>query len=461
MSKLTEFWMELQAVDSYQVKASGILTGADRKIMTMLYQPLMGAECLALYQTLFTEVEENRLWSEAHSHVQLLNMLDISLKALFEARLKLEGLGLLKSYVKTENDMRFYIYEILPPLSPEKFFSDGLLNIYLYSKIGNAQFQRLRRFFSDDAIETTTYSEITRSFQDVFEPFKGGSVPAIDETKQTLVDKITPKEIEFDDASFDFNLFMSLLSPSMISREKITKEVRQTILKLHGIYQVSEKDMPSYLYRALDASGDIDIVFLRKIVREGYTIENGAPPKLQMKQEQVTTEDTGKVLNDEEALQVYLESVTPFQLLVDISDGAVPAETDLRVVEEVMNQQNLPVPVMNVLIEYVMLRLDRKLAKNYMMTIAAHWKRKNIKTAKEAMDLAWQEHEKYKRLQEEPATPKNTNYNRNYQKAARKEILPDWFDKESVPPADNKMTDKEKQTLEEQVREIKERLNKR
>ncbi|MBK3914341.1 replication initiation and membrane attachment family protein [Listeria ivanovii] len=458
---MTEFWMELQAVDSYQVKASGILTGADRKIMTMLYQPLMGAECLALYQTLFTEVEENRLWSEAHSHVQLLNMLDISLKALFEARLKLEGLGLLKSYVKTENDMRFYIYEILPPLSPEKFFSDGLLNIYLYSKIGNAQFQRLRRFFSDDAIETTTYSEITRSFQDVFEPFKGGSVPTIDETKQTLVDKITPKEIEFDDASFDFNLFMSLLSPSMISREKITKEVRQTILKLHGIYQVSEKDMPSYLYRALDASGDIDIVFLRKIVREGYTIENGAPPKLQMKQEQVTTEDTGKVLNDEEALQVYLESVTPFQLLVDISDGAVPAETDLRVVEEVMNQQNLPVPVMNVLIEYVMLRLDRKLAKNYMMTIAAHWKRKNIKTAKEAMDLAWQEHEKYKRLQEEPATPKNTNYNRNYQKAARKEILPDWFDKESVPPADNKMTDKEKQTLEEQVREIKERLNKR
>ncbi len=29
----------------------------------------------------------------------------------------------------------------------KSFFSDGLLNIYLYSKIGNAQFQRLRRFF--------------------------------------------------------------------------------------------------------------------------------------------------------------------------------------------------------------------------------------------------------------------------------------------------------------------------
>lgn len=455
--------MELQAVDSYQVKASGILTGADRKIITMLYQPLMGAECLALYQTLFTEVEENRLWSEAHSHVQLLNMLDISLKALFEARLKLEGLGLLKSYVKTENDQRFYVYEILPPLSPEKFFSDGLLNIYLYSKIGNAQFQRLRRFFADEAFETDTYSEITRSFQDVFEPFKGGASAAEPVSNQVLVDKVAAKEIEFDDASFDFHLFLSLLSPGMITREKITKEVRQTILKLHGIYQVSEKDMPSYLYRSLDSNGDIDIVYLRKIVREGYTIENGAPPKLQMKHETSIKEEpeVKETLNDEEALQVYLESITPFQLLVDISDGAVPAETDLRVVEEVMNQQNLPVPVMNVLIEYVLLRLDRKLSKNYMMTIAAHWKRKNVKTAKEAMDLAWQEHEKYKRLQEEPATPKNTNYNRNYQKSTRKEILPDWFDKEQVTPAENKMTDKEKQTLEEQVREIKERLNKR
>ncbi|MBC1350530.1 helicase DnaB [Listeria welshimeri] len=460
---MTEFWMELQAVDSYQVKASGILTGADRKIITMLYQPLMGAECLALYQTLFTEVEENRLWSEAHSHVQLLNMLDISLKALFEARLKLEGLGLLKSYVKTENDQRFYVYEILPPLSPEKFFSDGLLNIYLYSKIGNAQFQRLRRFFADEAFETDTYSEITRSFQDVFEPFKGGASAAEPVSNQVLVDKVVAKEIEFDDASFDFHLFLSLLSPGMITREKITKEVRQTILKLHGIYQVSEKDMPSYLYRSLDSNGEIDIVYLRKIVREGYTIENGAPPKLQMKHETSIKEEpeVKETLNDEEALQVYLESITPFQLLVDISDGAVPAETDLRVVEEVMNQQNLPVPVMNVLIEYVLLRLDRKLSKNYMMTIAAHWKRKNVKTAKGAMDLAWQEHEKYKRLQEEPATPKNTNYNRNYQKSTRKEILPDWFDKEQVTPAENKMTDKEKQTLEEQVREIKERLNKR
>ncbi|MCH2706145.1 helicase DnaB, partial [Listeria monocytogenes] len=94
----------------------------------------------------------------------------------------------LKSFVKTANDQRFYIYEILPPLSPVKFFSDGLLNIYLYSKIGNAQFQRLRRFFADEVFETDTFSEITRSLQDVFEPFKGGNSAVTAESGQKLVD---------------------------------------------------------------------------------------------------------------------------------------------------------------------------------------------------------------------------------------------------------------------------------
>ncbi|CCQ24142.1 Undefined function [Listeria monocytogenes N53-1] len=65
------------------------------------------------------------------------------------------------------------------------------------------------------------------------------------------------------------------------------------------------------------------------------------------------------------------------------------------------------------------------------------------------------------RTREIQTTSRRNNYNRNYQKSTRKEILPDWFDKEQVAPAENKMTDKEKQTLEEQVREIKERLNKR
>ena len=55
----------------------------------------------------------------------------------------------------------------------------------------------------------------------------------------------------------------------------------------------------------------------------------------------------------------------------------------------------MPIGVVNVLLEYVMLSTDMKLPKSYVEKIADHWNRKNLKTAKEAMDLARQERDKY------------------------------------------------------------------
>ncbi|MBR8646177.1 hypothetical protein KEH51_27015 [[Brevibacterium] frigoritolerans] len=43
-----------------------------------------------------------------------------------------------------------------------------MLNIYLYKKIGKAQFNRLKRFFCDDHILTDQYEGVTKSFAEVF-----------------------------------------------------------------------------------------------------------------------------------------------------------------------------------------------------------------------------------------------------------------------------------------------------
>ena len=42
-----------------------------------------------------------------------------------------------------------------------------------------------------------------------------------------------------------------------------------------------------------------------------------------------------------------------------------------------------------------MRKTDMKLTKNYVEKIASHWARKNIKTVKDAMDLAKMEHRQY------------------------------------------------------------------
>lgn len=240
------------------------------------------------------------------------------------------------------------------------FFSDGLLNIYLYSKIGNAQYQRLRRFFSDTPMSEDGFDEVTRSFQDVFETFTGSELPVTTAENGEPVGRAQSRGVTLDDKAFDFAVMIQSLSPTMLSRNAVTEEVRACILKLHAIYAIEELDMVHYLYRSVQADGTLDLDYLRKIVRDGYQMQHNRLPELKAKTaappETTTKQELQEGASDTEALAYYLENVTPYQLMVDISDGAVPAETDLKVIDEVMAQQNLPIPVMNVLIEYVLLR---------------------------------------------------------------------------------------------------------
>lgn len=82
-------------------------------------------------------------------------------------------------------------------------------------------------------------------------------------------------------------------------------------------------------------------------------------------------------------------------MLKDVSGGAEPSKTDLQIIEEIMFSQKLLPGVINVLIQYVMLKTDMKLTKGYMEKIAGQWVRKNIRTVKEAMALAKKEHKQY------------------------------------------------------------------
>lgn len=63
-----------------------------------------------------------------------------------------------------------------------------------------------------------------------------------------------------------------------------------------------------------------------------------------------------------------------------------------------------------------------------METIADHWVRKNVQTAKEAMELARQEHDKYTAWKNKPQTTSKTNQqNKRRSGQQREEKVPEWF----------------------------------
>src|SRR5699024_4976964 len=83
-----------------------------------------------------------------------------------------------------------------------------------------------------------------------------------------------------------------------------------------------------------------------------------------------------------------LESISPKQLLEDLSDGNHAPEQDLKMISDIMTKQGLTTPVMNVLIHFSMLQTNMMLSRNYLEKVAGHWSRAKLKTAREAMDFA-------------------------------------------------------------------------
>src|SRR5690606_17234660 len=111
--------------------------------------------------------------------------------------------------------------------------------------------------------------------------------------------------------------------------------------------------------------------------------------------------------NKEDELIAYLESASPLQVLRDIADGKEPLPADVQLANQLVTQHGMEPAVVNVLLQYVLLRTDMKLTKAYVEKIASHWLRKNVTTAKQAMEFARIEHTQYMKWKNESgAAPK-------------------------------------------------------
>lgn len=426
-------WQQLLPVDRYRVTTKGILHDYDRKVIAMLYQPLIGPLSMSLYFTLWSELDVNRLWSEESNHYGLMNTMSLSLKEIYHARSKLEGIGLLKAYKKNDQqEEASFIYELMSPLNPEQFFTDGMLNIYLYKKVGKGQFAKLKRFFSDDSWNVEEYKDTTKSFTEVFtSQLDSLYIAPVDEPElesgmdRAFVGENKPHELDGFENRFDFGLFFAGLKSALISEKAFTSDVQTAIAKLSFIYGINPIVMQSLVLRAMTSENEIDIEELRKAARDWYQIEyNQEYPALseQVQPIKYKSEITKPQSKEEERIR-YLENISPRELLIQHGGGSEPVKADLQIVEEVMMKQKLPPGVMNVLLEYVMIMTDMKLSKAFVEKIAGQWARKNVKTVKEAMELAKNE---YKQAQNRKTKSQVASVSRQ-SKAVRTEIVPEWL----------------------------------
>lgn len=394
----------LLPADKYVVVNRTILTEVDKKNLINLYEPIIGFGATSLYLTLWSDLDRLEIMSKDFNHHHLMSLLKMDLDSIKHAREALEAVGLLKTYYK-EGDINSYVYEIYSPLSAAEFFNNPILNIVLYNNIGELEYNDLKKTYKKIFIDLKDYEDITKPFNETFEPTNLGVVEARE--RETL-----PLNIKSD---IDFDLIISSLPRGLISEKAFNKKMKELIINLSFIYDLDTLKITELIRASINEKGSIDKENLRKSARKYYQFNNGTLPTLIYRsQPEYLKTPMGDNSKKGKIIQVF-ENTSPYDFLKNKYKGVSPTARDLKLLEMLLIDLELNPAVVNVLIDYVLKKNDNKLTLSYVETVAGQWKRAGVKTAREAMELAEKEHKKMQ---------KNTNKTKVPVKDAK---VPVWF----------------------------------
>ncbi len=424
--------MALLPADNYIVVNKSIITDYDKKILSMLYLPITGSLPIMLYNTLVNDLDHQEVISDGLEHAHLLSNLHISAKELEEARNILEGIGLLKTYLKKDT-VNKYIYELYSPVSAHEFFSHPIFNIVLYNNVGKREYERLVNYFKTIKINKDDYTEITHSFSQIFE-----SVPytSFDMYKDNIR-KYNKLKLNID-SSFDMNFLIETM-PKNIDKKIFTKDLQELIISLAYLYDIDAPKMQNIVKSCINEKGLVNREELRKVCRNHYQFDHSGvlPTVISTTQPEYLRKPIGDTSNIAKMIYTF-ETTSPYDFLKSKHNGAEPVKRDILLLENLIIDYKLKPGVVNVLIDFVLKTNDNKLNRAMIETIAGQWSRKKIETVEEAMETAKKNYKKPNVKTGKVAIDKN---------------VPMWFNNNDIKAEE--ATDAEVKAMEEMLKEFR------
>lgn len=378
---------------------------ADLLGLIHLYQPIIGTNGMALYLTLQYQLPIHKQGvSEPHQHSFLLRLCSLSLQHMLEARYLLEGVGLLNCYEKADPILgQHYEYELIPPLTPRRFFQCDVLSVSLFNILGKDKFCELKNQLDEgEDVEGASHAiNITKSFQEVFGSLSPDQLEKTAEIAkeigcftETIKEGYSQGKYPEYKGVQDFSLIKLRLG-TLVAEEIWTDELFRELGEICFLYRLDEWDLLKALQNPYITSDKrINIERLRAFIKNEYQLRFGRPPMVISKKQEMELvaskapvkrgENTLNLTEEQKHLQQLMD-ITPLELLSHYQGGAKVPQSDAELVSSLVHQYQLPFGVINVLLEYVLLKYNYRLPRNLTEKIAGHWKRMGIQTAEAAM----------------------------------------------------------------------------
>lgn len=369
--------------DKIQIYSKTFLSYHHQEIINLLYQPLMGIEATTLYFTLWTLFNLDKK-EFLISHRQLITFFNWSLEKLVQNRQKLEAIDLMNTFYDQKKGL--YIYELKQPLSAKQYFLDSNLNIHLLYQVGDTLYDYLEQKFLIKPLDKSLLN-VSKNFQDIFQIID--DVKMMGENKEYVTTTVNHFSLPLN-YDFDWELLSIFLKRHFIDIDKMSLDIKKAIIKEAAMYQFDAQMMSSIILDSMK-NDTIDLDLLHQTARAYYNrLKNKFATvviKPTMTEQEFSSQFNKKRLtNKEKALKNY-KTKSPIEYLSFLQGNTEVTSSMIEVVNELFNDYKLPSEVINVLIEFVRIRNDGRLPREYARTIASSWVFNKIKTAEEAMEM--------------------------------------------------------------------------
>ncbi len=395
-----------------------------QEVIHLLYQPIIRTYACNLYLTLWNlvNIEKGDL---ILSHRQLLTFFNWSLEKLIQMRQKLEAIGLLNTYYHQKEG--YYLYELKQPLTAKQFFLDSNLNVHLLYQVGDNMYDYLEKKFLIRPLDKQLQN-ITKNFEDIYQVLE--DVKPIDQDKQYVKTTVNQFSVPLNH-DFDFELFSHLVSRNFVNTNFMTQDVKDAIVKEAALYQF-DAQMMSKVVLSCVKDNEIDIVCLHDTARRYYKqlktkYQLNEKMKPAMTEKEFALYKNKKRLTDKEKALKNYKTKTPQEWLSLLQGNTEVPSSMLEVVNVLYDDYKLSGEVINVLIEFVRIRNDGRLPKEYTKAIASSWAFNKIKTAEEAMEMV----EKIQNKEKEYTKRGEIAPTYRYKKPQRIVEVPSWMKEEN------------------------------
>lgn len=352
--------------DTYTISSESIVNSYDRKILNMLYQPIIGYQAFAVYWTLYSEVEADLMYANENRFERVIKVMNIDLNTLQESLDSLEGIGLLKTYHQSDEDFAKYHFKLFAPKTAENFLNDILMVTLLKRALDEEEFLKTKLYFHREVFDLKDYTNISNSFRKVY-----GDLNQFEPAKVKPSAYVGRKESEIT-GNIDFDLLTKYLDNYHLSHILKNNTIKHELERIALTYNIELNRLADLIMQCSDSTDNtVNFDELKAQAKLAHDLKQykNIHEYIYYKNSDAT--------NKYDKQSVY-EFVTGMLKTKKISDSM------LQNFENILRDYHVSNGIFNVIFEYSY-QSKQTINYNYMKTIVCDWQKKEIKNVRNAL----------------------------------------------------------------------------